>query len=87
MKQKSAEHGRTAVVEIPMERHDAEIILKAISPEKDDLPRATVALCAGPGGLTLKVTAEDTVALRAALNSYLRWIKVAAEVNKVGTRQ
>lgn len=33
--------------------------------------------------IKLEVEAEDTVALRAALNSYLRWLKVVYDINEL----
>lgn len=33
--------------------------------------------------IKLEIEAEDTVALRAALNSYLRWLKVIYDVNEL----
>jgi len=42
--------------------------------------RSKTELLREPGGLVLQVEAEDTVALRAALNSYLRWINSMVNV-------
>jgi len=37
------------------------------------------------GGIVLRVEASDLGALRAALNSYLRWIRISEEIgNMVG---
>ena len=33
--------------------------------------------------ISLEIEAEDTVALRAALNSYLRWLKIIHDVNEL----
>jgi KEOPS complex subunit Pcc1 len=33
--------------------------------------------------INLEIEAEDTVALRAALNSYLRWLKVIYEISEL----
>jgi KEOPS complex subunit Pcc1 len=77
---------RKAKIIIAMERGAAEIIMKSITPEIDNLPRSTAKIAANREGLVLSVTADDTAALRAALNSYLRWIKVASDVQLVGRR-
>lgn len=45
------------------------------------MPRTKVQI-ESDDGVKLIIKAEDTNALRAGLNSYLRWIKVAIDVNK-----
>lgn len=53
-------------------------LLAALQPEAvRPLPRTRVALTAEEEALHLEVAAEDTSALRAALNSYLRWTATA----------
>lgn len=59
-------------------------IYGAISPEAGrEIPRTKVCAEECEGGLVLQIEATDLSALRAALNSYLRWMKVAEDVNKV----
>lgn len=56
-----------------------DVVFKALEPEarKPATPRLRAAMEAfGEAGLTLKLEASDTTALRAAVNSYLRWIIV-----------
>jgi tRNA threonylcarbamoyladenosine modification (KEOPS) complex Pcc1 subunit len=58
---------------------EAEAVLQSLRPEKI-LPKSTrckVALSRRQSVLCLRVDAEDTAALRAALNSFLRWTMVA----------
>jgi tRNA threonylcarbamoyladenosine modification (KEOPS) complex Pcc1 subunit len=57
-------------------------ILNALSPEAKAPPthRASVKLEKHGCNLTLAVTSEDTVALRATLNAYLRWINSTLNV-------
>jgi tRNA threonylcarbamoyladenosine modification (KEOPS) complex Pcc1 subunit len=57
-------------------------LLDALTPETNALAtrRATVALQKDGLFLTLLVEAEDTVALRATLNAYLRWINSTINV-------
>jgi tRNA threonylcarbamoyladenosine modification (KEOPS) complex Pcc1 subunit len=62
-------------LKIPM-GNQLEAVFKALKPEVDN--PATTRLKANVQGedslLILRIEARDTVALRAALNSYLRWI-------------
>ena len=60
---------------------DAGVVYEALRPETGrDVPKARVAMRSAPGRLTLTIDADDTGALRAAVNSYLRWADVAARV-------
>ncbi|MGD1061027.1 MAG: KEOPS complex subunit Pcc1 [Methanomassiliicoccales archaeon] len=61
---------------------EAATVYGALSPEAGrDIPRTKVRASMEDGSLVLKVEATDLSALRAALNSYLRWIMVAEQVN------
>jgi len=60
---------------------EARVVYGALRPEAGrDVPKARVSLRAGRGRVTLTIDADDTSALRAAVNSYLRWAEVAARV-------
>ncbi len=61
-------------------------VLGALSPEVGrEIPRTKVDLVPTGGEIVLKVEASDLGALRAALNSYLRWISISEEIgNMVG---
>jgi tRNA threonylcarbamoyladenosine modification (KEOPS) complex Pcc1 subunit len=62
---------------------DAKIVYGALGPETGrDVPKARVTMRSVRGRLTLTIDAEDTSALRAAVNSYLRWADVAAQVRQ-----
>jgi KEOPS complex subunit Pcc1 len=63
------------------EKH-LEIVSNALKPEVDKpaTMRSKAVLNKEGASLVLKVEAKDTVALRAALNSYLRWINSTANV-------
>jgi KEOPS complex subunit Pcc1 len=54
----------------------AETILKSLKPETEHsiTTRSHTSLQKEGKRLTLKVEAKDTIALRATLNAYLRWI-------------
>jgi len=59
------------------------VVFGAISPEVGrEIPRTHVKISSGPGELVLNIEASDLSALRAAFNSYLRWIKVAEDVTR-----
>jgi tRNA threonylcarbamoyladenosine modification (KEOPS) complex Pcc1 subunit len=60
---------------------EAKVVHGALRPEVGrDVPKARVTLRASRDRLTLTIDAEDTSALRAAVNSYLRWADVAVRV-------
>ncbi|MEM3378338.1 MAG: KEOPS complex subunit Pcc1 [Candidatus Bathyarchaeia archaeon] len=60
-------------------------LLGALAPEanKPATSRAKAVLARDGNFLILSVEAKDTVALRAALNAYLRWISSAMKVIEV----
>lgn len=62
---------------------EADIVMKALSPEAGrGIPRVDVSITGAQGEATLTIEATDVAALRAALNSYLRWADVAMNVAK-----
>ena len=71
-------------LKFPSERH-LEIVFSALKPEVDKPAtlRSKAVLEKEGTFLILKVEAKDTVALRAALNAYLRWINSASYVLEV----
>ena len=63
---------------------EARVVAEALRPEMGrDAPKARVSMQLGRDRLTLVIDAEDTSALRAAVNSYLRWADLAARVQEV----
>jgi len=61
-------------------RHAGEIY-QALAPELDDeLHRSNVKLGLEDGSIRLKIRGEDTVSLRAALNTWIRLVKIAFEM-------
>jgi tRNA threonylcarbamoyladenosine modification (KEOPS) complex Pcc1 subunit len=64
-------------------------VLKALRPEvvKPVTLRSHVSLARENGRLALTVEAKDTVALRATLNAYLRWINSLVNVLDVLERR
>jgi KEOPS complex subunit Pcc1 len=60
--------------------HAAEIY-QALVPEFDDeLHRSNVSLGHEDGSIRLNIRGEDTVSLRAALNTWIRLVKIAFEM-------
>ena len=60
---------------------DAGVVYESLRPEAGrDVPKARVSLRTSGGRVTLTIDADDTSALRAAVNSYLRWADIAARV-------
>ena len=57
-------------------KEQLEIVFKALEPETRSAPtkRSKVKIEKSDQQLILKLEAKDTTALRAALNSYLRWL-------------
>lgn len=62
---------------------DAATVYGAISPEAGrQIPRTKVTANLDGNKMVLRLQATDLSALRAAINSYLRWVKIAEEMNK-----
>jgi tRNA threonylcarbamoyladenosine modification (KEOPS) complex Pcc1 subunit len=63
------------LVEAP--RGAVDIIIKALRPELESgiSDRSKVLVKASEKGLVIEVSADDVTALRAAVNSYLYWVK------------
>jgi tRNA threonylcarbamoyladenosine modification (KEOPS) complex Pcc1 subunit len=62
---------------------EARIVAESLIPEiKHKIPKTKVKVSLSKKRFTLKVEAKDVSSLRAACNSYLRWIKTALDVKK-----
>ena len=67
---------------ITFEGSGARVVRDALSPEAGrDVPRTQVSVGGEGDRVEIVVEAEETSALRAALNSYLRWAQVALDVH------
>lgn len=56
-------------------------IYEALAPElNDEIHRSNIELVEGPGFVRLKILGEDVVSLRAALNTWIRLVKIAIEM-------
>lgn len=68
---------------VTLEGPDADVVRRALQPEAGrELPRAAVEITGSGSRVVVTIDAEDTAALRAALNSYLRWADVALRVRE-----
>jgi len=67
--------------EFLFESKQAGLIYQALAPEiEDELHRSNVFLGLENGSIRLRVWGEDTVSLRAALNTWIRLINIAFEM-------
>ena len=63
---------------------DARIIIESISPEiKKNIPNTKVILYHSNKKIFLEITSKNLSSLRAACNSYLRWINTANNVKNL----
>lgn len=68
---------------IILEGPEASVVRQALTPEAGrDVPKARVSVAGSARTVTITIEAGDTGALRAAVNSYLRWSDVAARVRR-----
>ena len=57
----------------------AKLLADALRPEMEVTERTSVEILADGNDLVIIIQAEDVVSLRAAMNSYLRWTKLAID--------
>jgi KEOPS complex subunit Pcc1 len=58
-------------------------VARAIGPEAGrEMPRTRTEVVHAEGSVTLTMDAEDLSALRAALNSYIRWMSIAEKMSE-----
>ena len=63
---------------------EASIIQKSLSPEiKHKVPKTDINIRVSDKTIFLEISSNDTSSLRAAINSYLRWINTAINVKKI----
>ncbi|WP_292486340.1 KEOPS complex subunit Pcc1 [Methanohalobium sp.] len=67
------------------ETNYAENIYRAVLPEAEsnDFERSVVDISVNETGLLLNITANDSVSMRSALNTWLRLVQIAYEVGEV----
>lgn len=62
---------------------EAKIVAKSLDPEiKNKIPKTDIKVSLSENVFTLEIEANDISSLRAACNSYLRWINTALSVKK-----
>jgi tRNA threonylcarbamoyladenosine modification (KEOPS) complex Pcc1 subunit len=62
---------------------EASIIADSLNPEiKNKIPKTKVKVCLSRKTFSIDLEAKDVSSLRAACNSYLRWINTALNVKK-----
>jgi tRNA threonylcarbamoyladenosine modification (KEOPS) complex Pcc1 subunit len=63
---------------------DAKVVVASLSPEiQHKIPRSNVSFSVERGVLEMVVESDEVSSLRAACNSYLRWIQTALSVKKL----
>lgn len=69
----------TLAVRSPFASH----VAQAIGPEAGrEIPRTRAEVRHSEGSMTLTLDADDLSALRAALNSYIRWMSIAEKMSE-----
>jgi tRNA threonylcarbamoyladenosine modification (KEOPS) complex Pcc1 subunit len=62
---------------------EARVVASSLDPEiKNKIPKTNVTVSLDDNTFTLEIEAKDISSLRAACNSYLRWINTALKVKK-----
>jgi len=73
--------------ELRVRTEHASVVEGALSPELGErIPRTSVSVTREGDEVVVRIDAEDKNSLRAALNSYIRWINVAEETAKEARR-
>ncbi|MCQ2053111.1 MAG: hypothetical protein MJZ03_04165 [archaeon] len=63
---------------------DSEAIASSLVPEVErDLSRTHASVLLSDGAAVISINGKDTVAMRAALNSYLECIKITEEISRM----
>ena len=73
----------TSKAELSLETSHARVVSGALSPELTErIPRTRVMVESDDRHVLVKIEADDHNSLRAALNSYIRWMNIAEETAK-----
>lgn len=78
----------TSRADLTVRTERPDVIAGALSPElAESIPRTTVKVETRAGEVLIHIEADDQNALRAALNSYIRWANVAEDTaREAGSR-
>jgi KEOPS complex subunit Pcc1 len=78
----------TSRAELTVKTPYSQVIQGSLSPELGErIPRTRIEVERREDEIMVKIEAEDQNALRAALNSYIRWMNVAEETAKEAVRR
>lgn len=73
--------------ELRVRTEHAAVVQGALSPELGErIPRTRISVSREGDEVVVRIDAEDKNSLRAALNSYIRWMNVAEETAKEARR-
>ena len=71
-------------IEINASPAECERIYRALGVEKGrDIPRTTISMQKNRNKVIISIVASDLHALRAAMNSYMRWIDLSIQIEEV----
>ncbi len=71
---------KSATISIKKNENAASVVARSLHPEtKREIPRSIVKIKEDENHICIEITAKDTSSLRAALNSYLRWMKITED--------
>jgi len=77
----------TSKAELIVRTPYSKVIRGSLSPEMGEkIPRTMITVEERENEIVVKIEADDQNALRAALNSYIRWMNVAEETAKEAVR-
>ena len=77
----------TSTAELTLQTSHWRAVQGSLSPELGErIPRTKVTVEGRENEVVVKIEAEDQTALRAALNSYIRWMNVAQETAREAVR-
>ena len=66
---------------------DPEDLVESLGAERmEEMSKTSMTMETGENSLKIKIEAEDVSSLRAAVNSYLRWLRIAIDTNDVITQ-
>ena len=78
----------TSRAELTVRTPYSEVVQGSLSPELGEkIPRTRVEVERRENEIVIRIEADDQTALRAALNSYIRWMNVAEETAKEAVRK
>ncbi len=78
----------TCRADLTVDTDHASVVAGALSPElAERIPRTRISVSSSDRCVQVNIEADDQTALRAALNSYVRWTSVAEETAREAARK